>query len=274
MQLYIRVSTLLFQILAIISRINQNIFALPFLHQRSDEKSIDELSKSVRENGYRSSDEILTDLERLFCWGEASGAQELTLINADQQRRFSLSGHEMERMAEEMRKNLALWVKETFAGEGGDEVRSGESDQIFEALVKRFPHLPQEELKVKSCTIAKDSQGGIWKTIVSKLDEANKNEDPNAVYKRFRLTKYEDDKKHMDHFYVAAYQFHKMALKWTATSTTTFHLLPLRTHSRPEDAIDHAELEKISSHLEDMSTTFWQSTIYWICNIRVFCTAF
>ena len=104
--------------------------------------------------------------------------------------------------------------------------------------------------------------------------EARKNEDPNAVYKRFRLTKYEDDKKHMDHFYVAAYQFHKMALKWTATSTTTFHPLPLRTHSRPEDAIDHAELEKISSHLEDMSTTFWQSTIYWICNIRVFCTAF
>ena len=151
MQLYIRVSTLLFQILAIISRINQNIFALPFLHQRSDKKSIDELSKRVRENGYRSSDEILTDLERLFCWGEASGAQELTLINADQQRRFSLSGHEMERMAEEMRKNLALWVKETFEGE--DEVRSGESDQIFEALVKRFPHLPQEELKVKSCMI-------------------------------------------------------------------------------------------------------------------------
>ena len=137
------------QVLAIISRINQNIFALPFLHQ----KSIDELSKSVRENGYRSSDEILTDLERLFCWGEASGAQELTLINADQQRRFSLSGHEMERMAEEMRRNLALWVKETFAGEGGDEVRRGESDQIFEALVKRFPHLPQEELKVKSCMI-------------------------------------------------------------------------------------------------------------------------
>ena len=274
MQLYIRVSTLLFQILAIISRINQNIFALPFLHQRSDEKSIDELSKSVRENGYRSSDEILTDLERLFCWGEASGAQELTLINADQQRRFSLSGHEMERMAEEMRRNLALWVKEAFADEGGDELRPGESDQIFEALVKRFPHLPQEEFKVKSCMIAKDSQGGIWKTIVSKLDEANKNEDPNAVYKRFRLAKYEDDKKHMEHFYVAAYQFHKMALKWTATSTSTFHPLPLRTLSRPEDAIDHAELEKISSHLEDMSTTFWQSTIYWICNIRVFCNAF
>ena len=90
--------------------------------------------------------------------------------------------------------------------------------------------------------IAKDSQADIWKTIVSKLDEANKNEDPNTVYKRFRLAKYQDDKKHMEHFYVAAYQFHKMALKWSATTASP---LPLRTLSRPEDAIDHAELEKL-----------------------------
>ena len=132
----------------------------------------------------------------------------------------------------------------------------------------------QKVLPHHTVGITKDSQGDIWKTIVSKLDEANKNEDPNAVYKRFRLAKYEDDKKHMEHFYVAAYQFHKMALKWTATSTTTFHPLPLRTHSRPEDAIDHAELEKISLHLGQLYLTVFLSKLAssspsWLLELKV-----
>ena len=174
-----------------------------------------------------------------------------------------MSGQEMEIMAEEMRKNLDLWVKEAFAMEGDDEMTlTGESGKkIFEALVKRFPHLPQEELKVKSCMIAKDSQGDIWKTIVTKLDEANKNEDPNAVYKRFRLTKCqeEEDKMQMEHFYAAAFHFHKMALRWTSTSNTASPL-PLRTLATPEDAIEHAELEIIFMHHKDISIFFGKAT--------------
>ena len=78
-----------------------------------------------------------------------------------------------------------------------------------------------------------------------KMDEANKNEDPNAVYKRFCLEKGDDqDDTHMEHFYLAACQFHKMALKWATTSSNASPL-PLRTLARPEDAIDHAELEKL-----------------------------
>ena len=163
----------------------------------------------------------------------------------------------MEGMAGEMRKNLALWVREAFAGEGDEGEMKGEAGQIFEALLKRFPHLPQEELKVKSCMIAKeDGQSDIWKSIVTKMDEANKNEDPNAVYKRFRLAKGDDQgDTHMEHFYLAACQFHKMALKWATTSSTASPL-PLRTLARPEDAIDHAELEKLLNPSKTCQTIF------------------
>ena len=41
------------------------------------------------------------------------------------------------------------------------------------------------------------------------------------------------------HFYLAAYHFHKMALKWAADDSAP---LPLRTLSKPEDAIDYAKL--------------------------------
>ena len=184
--------------------------------------------------------------------------QELTLISADVPRRFSLSSQDMARMADEMRRNLALWVREAFAGEGDeDAMMKGESGQIFEALLKRFPHLPREELKVKSCMIAKeDGQSDIWKSIVTKMDEANKNEDPNAVYKRFRLAKGDDQgDTHMEHFYLAACQFHKMALKWATTSSNASPL-PLRTLARPEDAIDHAELEKLLNPSKTCQTIF------------------
>ena len=117
--------------------------------------------------------------------------------------------------------------------------------QIFETLVKKFPHVPQEELKVKSRLIAQESQEDIWKTIVAKLEERNRNQDPNAAYKRFRLNpKNQDDNndEHLDHFYIAAFQFHKMALKWTDSRTS--NPLPLRTISRPEESIEHAEMGK------------------------------
>ena len=143
-----------------------------------------------------------------------------------------------------MRKNLALWVKEAFvACEAGEEMTE-KAGQIFENLVRKFPHVRQEELKVKSRLIAQESQEDIWKTIVAKLEERNRNQDPNAAYKRFRLNpkNQDDDDEHVEHFYIAASQFHKMALKWTDSRTS--NPLPLRTITRPEESIEHAEMGK------------------------------
>ena len=119
--------------------------------------------------------------------------------------------------------------------------------KVYEALEKRFPNIPPGELKEKSCAIAKESQEEVWKGIVSKLAEENKNEDPTAVFKRFRLKlnpkmlDKNEEETHMEHLYVAAYHFHKMALKWAVDD---FAPLPLRTLSKPEDAIDYAKLGK------------------------------
>ena len=124
---------------------------------------------------------------------------------------------------------------------------SEREEKVFEALEKRFPNISPGELKEKSCAIAKEGQEEVWKGIVSKLAEENKNEDPRAVFKRFRLKlnpKMLDNNKeeiHMEHFYVAAFHFHKMALKWAVDD---FAPLPLRTLSKPEDAIDYAKLWK------------------------------
>ena len=234
----------LFQIEEIISKINQNILALPFLHQ-SDQGSVDGISKRVRENVYKTSDEVIADLQELFHWKEAFGDKELTLISNNVERKLFFRSTELEKIASKMRKNLALWVKEAFAASEAGEEMTEKAGQIFENLVRKFPHVRQEELKVKSRLIAQENKEDIWKTIVAKLEERNRNQDPNAAYKRFRLNpKNQDDNndEHLEHFYVAAFHFHKMALKWTDSRTS--NPLPLRTISRPEESIDHAEMGK------------------------------
>ena len=132
------------------------------------------------------------------------------------------------------------WIEEAF-----EYKMSEREEKVFEALEKRFPNISPGELKEKSCAIAKEGQEEVWKGIVSKLAEENKNEDPRAVFKRFRLKlnpkmlDKNEDETHMEHFYVAAYHFHKMALKWAVDDSAP---LPLRTLSKPEDAIDYAKL--------------------------------
>ena len=132
------------------------------------------------------------------------------------------------------------WIEEAFKYE-----MSEREEKVYEALEKRFPNIPPRELKEKACAIAKESHEEVWKGIVSKLAEVNKNEDPRAVFKRFRLKlnpkmlDKNEEETHMEHFYMAAYHFHKMALKWAVDDSAP---LPLRTLSKPEDAIDYAKL--------------------------------
>ena len=100
-----------FQTEWVIAQVKQSFFALPFLHQERGNKNIDTIARRLRENGYKSTNEVFADLEGLFIWNEAETSDKnILLLEGDVERRFCVKNLELASMAEEMRKKLALWI--------------------------------------------------------------------------------------------------------------------------------------------------------------------
>merc|ERR1719234_578761 len=222
------------------------LFAFPFLAtKRTEEKdfdsdkprNIDEIKEKLKKEAYMTTNEIFDDMEEVFNSGNDRNMEEISfaLDNDRIQRRACINADERERMGNEMKKKLLHWTETNFVDEMMEE--RPVAGKIFTALQKRFPHVPEEELKVKAYEVA-HSKEDIWKKIVRELNQKNENERPDAVYQKFHFAPsrhLELDEEHAIHKFIAGYQFYRMMMKWAEPGAS--FPIPLRKVENPHDAI-------------------------------------
>jgi len=230
----------------ITSLVETCFYALPFLAtNRLDEedfdsdkpRSIDEIREKLTKEAYTTTNEIFDDMEEVFESRNQRNMEEIsfTLDNDMKQRRVNINVDEKEKMGNEMKKKLSYWTETNFVDETMEE--RPVAGKIFTALQKRFPNVPEEELKVQACEVA-HSKEDIWKKIVRELNQRNENEKPEAVYQKFRFAPsrhLELDSDHAIHKYIAGYQFYRTMMKWTDPGAS--FPIPLRKVENPHDAI-------------------------------------
>jgi len=257
------------KIQAILDLVAMSLLAIPFMEvkkersERERPESISEVKKKLEGCCYKKTDEVLLDLENIFS-AENKEDQEMNLfIGAEEcQRKFVISAEEREQWGKKLRRDLSTWVETTFVDEAA--FQQPVHSKILSALTRRFPHVSQDQLKVRSCQVAESKDTEKWKSVLQKVNEVNANNTPGVAYKKYRFfpssKQHEfDDEEHLVHKSIAGYQFHKMISKWSDPASSI--PVPLRTVSNPSDAIAHIDYiknSKLEKIYEDQKERFLQ----------------
>ena len=123
-------------------------------------------------------------------------------------------------MAKQLKQKVSIWSEQMFVDE--EALATPNNQAILEALVRRFPHVPLDQVKVAACRVAATREEGIWKDLIKKIHLENENQNPDAVYKRFRYNTSEPVDildEHAVHHMRAAYQFTMKVMKWAVYSS-------------------------------------------------------
>jgi len=240
------------KIQAILDLVGMSLLAIPFMAQKKERsererpESISEVKKKLQRGCYKKTDEVLGDLENIFS-AENKEDQEINLFieSEECQRKFVISAEEKEEWGKKLRRDLSAWVETTFVDEAA--FQKPVHSKILNALKRRFPHVSQDQLKVRSCEVAESKDTEKWKSVLQKVNEVNANNTPGVAYKKYRFfptsKQHEfDDEEYLVHKTIAGYQFHKMISKWS--DPTSSIPVPLRTVSNPSDAIAHIDYIK------------------------------
>ena len=242
------------KIQAILDLVAMSLLAIPFMEEKKERsererpESISEVRKKLERGCYKKTDEVLLDLENIFS-AENKEDQEMNLfIGAEEcQRKFVISGEEREQWGKKLRQDLSKWVETTFVDEAA--FQQPVHSKILNALTRRFPHVSQDQLKVRSCQVAEGKDTEKLKSVLQKVNDVNANNTPGVADKKYRFfpssKQHEfDDEEHLVHESIAGYQFHKMISKWSDPASSI--PVPLRTVSNPSDAIAHIDYIKNS----------------------------
>jgi len=257
------------KIQAILDLVAMSLLAIPFMEEKKERsererpESISEVRKKLERGCYKKTDQVLLDLENIFS-SENKEDQEINLfIGAEEcQRKFVISAEEREQWGKKLRRDLSTWVETTFVDEAA--FQQPVHSKILSALTRRFPHVSQDQLKVRSCQVAESKDTEKWKSVLQKVNEVNANNTPGVAYKKYRFfpssKQHEfDDEEHLVHKSIAGYQFHKMISKWSDPASSI--PVPLRTVSNPSDAIAHIDYiknSKLEKIYEDQKERFLQ----------------
>ena len=239
---------------AILDLVGMSLLAIPFMaekketSQRQRPESISEVRKKLQQGGYKKTDEVLADLEHVLS-AENKEDQEINLLLGVEecQRKFVISPEEREQWGKKLRRDLSVWIETTFVDEAA--FQQPVHSKILSALKRRFPHVSQDQLKVKSCQVAESKDTEKWKSVLQKVNEVNANNTPGVAYKKYRFFPSSqwhelDKEEHLVHKSIAGYQFHKMISKWSDPASAI--PVPLRTVSNTSDAIAHIDYIKNS----------------------------
>jgi len=232
--------------------VKSNFSAIPFLMgskkpgQAGRPGFISDIEEKLRRRDYSDSNEVLADFCHVLRLSEKDGEDQvlpLTLDNEDHQRNILVTQQEKIMLASHLKKQLKSWTEIAFAEQAFAEVPV--MPKIVKALKNKFPNLSSEKVGVSACEVAESKEEHVWKKVLRKMDQDNKNLKPDAKFQKFRLNPSDVEEvnvEHAVHGYIAGYQFHKMITEW---SSGAFPVpVPLREVTNPSEAIAYVEYIK------------------------------
>ena len=234
----------------LLDKVKLNLFAIPFLMgskkpgRSGRPKFIADIEEKLRRKEYFDSNEVLADFCHVLSVREKEVEDQiipLTFENEVLQQNISVTQEDKIVLASHLRKQVKSWTEIALAEHTFTEVPV--VPKIFKALKNKFPNISSEQVGISACQVAESKEEHVWKKVLCKMDQDNKNLKPEAKFQKFRLNPSdpeEGDVEHAVHGYIAGYQFHKMITQWSSAAAP----VPLREVANPSGAIAYIEYIK------------------------------